>query len=272
MQGVAVARAGLRRAVLQVGLHLVQRVGVDQFAQLLLSEQLAQQVAIQRQCRRPALGVGRVALVHVGGDVVEQQRGGERRRGLRLHLHQRQLAAVQSAQQLGQAGQVEHVAQALAIGLQHDRELPVAPRHLQQRLRLEALLPQRSAPAGIGARDQQRASRVLPEAGAEQGRAAQLAHHQVLQLVGLDHHQVGARGLVGIGQVDDDPVVGPDCVGLQAEPVADAGRQGQAPGRVHAAAVRRQHAQAPIADLVAEALDHDRAVRRHHTGGGLLLL
>ena len=33
----------------------------------------------------------------------------------------------------------------------------------------------------------------------------------------------------------------------------------------------RQHAQPPVADLVAEALDHDRAVRRDDAGGGLLL-
>ena len=39
-------------------------------------------------------------------------------------------------------------------------------------------------------------------------------------------------------------------------------RQRQPPGRVHAPAVGREHAQPPVADLVAEALHHDRAVRR----------
>ena len=39
-----------------------------------------------------------------------------------------------------------------------------------------------------------------------------------------------------------------------------------------ASAERRQHAQPPVADLVAEALDHDRAVRRDHARGSLLLL
>ena len=65
---------------------VLQRVRVDQVAQLLLAEQLAQQVAVQRQRGGAALGVGRVALVHVRRDVVEQQRRGERRRGRRLDL------------------------------------------------------------------------------------------------------------------------------------------------------------------------------------------
>ncbi len=67
------------RAALQVVLQRAQRAGVDQLAQLLLAEQLAQQVAVERQRGGAALGVRGVALVHVGGDVVEQQRAGERR-------------------------------------------------------------------------------------------------------------------------------------------------------------------------------------------------
>ena len=54
--------------------------------------------------------------------------------------------------------------------------------------------------------------------------------------------------------------------------VADAGGQRQAPGGVDAAAVRRQDAQPPVADLVAEALDHDRAVARAPRGWPRLLL
>ena len=44
--------------------------------------------------------------------------------------------------------------------------------------------------------------------------------------------------LVGVGQVDDDAVVGPDRVRLQAVLLADAGGQREAPGGVHAAAER----------------------------------
>src|SRR5262249_45871414 len=114
------------------------------------------------------LGAGRVALVHVRGDVVEQQRGGKRRGGGGLDLHERDLARVQRAQQLLQAGYVQHVAQALSVCLEHDREVGVAARDLEQVLRLQPLLPERRAFAGISAGDQQRAGGVLAETGAEQ--------------------------------------------------------------------------------------------------------
>jgi hypothetical protein len=48
-----------RRAVLQVVLDRLQRVGVDEVAQLVLAEQLAQEVAVEREraARRSAFGV-----------------------------------------------------------------------------------------------------------------------------------------------------------------------------------------------------------------------
>src|SRR4029077_1759364 len=85
----------------------------------------------------PPLGVRRIPLVHVGGDVVEEQRGGEGRGGRRLDLDQAELARVQIGEDLAQRGQVEHVAQALAVGLQDDREAGKVARHLEQALRLE---------------------------------------------------------------------------------------------------------------------------------------
>ena len=256
---------------LQRALDLLQRLRVDQLAQLVGAEQLREQVAVEGQRRRPALGVRRVALVHVGRDVVEQQRGGERRGGLRLDLDQGDLARVQVAQQLDQGGQVEHVAKALAVGLEDHREAREVLGDLEQALRLEPLLPQRRALARVGARDQQAAGGVLAEARAEQRRAAELADDQVLDLVRLEHHQVGVGRLVGVGQVDDDPVVGPDRVRLEVELVADPRRQRQAPGRVHPAAERREHAEPPVADLVAELLHHQRLVGGHDPGRRLLL-
>ena len=170
-----------------------------------------------------------------------------------------------------QRGQVEDVAQALAVGLEDDREAGEVARDLEQALRLQPLLPERRALAGVGARDQQRAGGVLAEAGAEQRRAGELGDDQVLELVGLDQDQVGGRRLVGVGEVDDDPVVGPDRVGLELALGADLRRQRQPPGGVDAAAVGREDAEAPVADLVAEALDDDRLVGGDDAGRRLLL-
>ena len=96
VQRVGVPRPQLLGAVLQVVLHLLQRAGVDEVAQLLLPQQLAQQLAVQRQRHRAPLGRRRVALVHVGRHVIEEQRRGERRGGLRLHLDDADLAGVRS--------------------------------------------------------------------------------------------------------------------------------------------------------------------------------
>ena len=141
----------------------------------------------------------------------------------------------------------------------------------EQALRLQPLLPERRPLAGVGAGDQQRASGVLAEAGAEQGRAGELGDDQVLELVGLDHDQIGRGRLVGVGEVEDDAVVGPDRVDLELELAPDLLPEGQPPGGVDAAAERREHAEPPVADLVAEALDDDRLVGGDHPGRGLLL-
>ena len=56
------------------------------------------------------------------------------------------------AQEVLERREVEDVAQALPVGLEDDRELAVRLRDLEQRLRLEPLLPERRALAGKGAR------------------------------------------------------------------------------------------------------------------------
>jgi hypothetical protein len=86
LERVAVAGPARIGAVLERVLHFGERRRVDQLAQLLLTEKLAQELSVERERRGAPLGVRGVALVHVGGHVVEEQRGGKRRgrRGLDL--------------------------------------------------------------------------------------------------------------------------------------------------------------------------------------------
>ena len=263
-----VGRAG---AAAQLLLDLLERAGVEQVAQLLLAEQLAQQVAVERQRLRPPLGGRRVVLVHVVRDVVEEQRGRVRRGGGRLDVDEVDLPRAQALQQPLQRRQVEDVLQALAVGLEHDRERRVAARDLEQRLRLQALLPERRALARPAARDQQRAARVLAEARAEERGVAELLRDELLDLLGLEQHLVDRRRRVGVGQVDRDPVVRPDRLRLEPERRSQPRAERQRPRRVHAAAERREDAEPPVADLVAEALDDDRAVGRDGAGRAFLL-
>ena len=263
---------GVARVAAELRLDLGERVGVDQLAQLLLAEQLAQQVAVERERLRAPLRRRRVVLVHVGGDVVEEERARERRGRRRLDLDEVELARLQPVQDPLQRGQVEDVLQALAVGLEHDRERAVLARDLEQVLRLQALLPERRALAGTAARDQQRARGVLAEARAEERGLADLADDELLDLVRRDQ-QVGACSAARRRRAGGARSRRPTRSTATSSPidVAQAGRERHPPRRVHAAAERRQDADAPVADLVAEALDDDRAVGRDDAGRRLLL-
>ena len=264
MDPVEARRLPLVGQRLEAQLEVGQRVGVEQLAQLLLAEQLAQQVAVERQRAGATLGDRRVAVVHVGGDVVEQQAARERRGADGLDAVDRDLAARDARQDLAQRRQVEHVRQALAIGLDEDRERAVARGDRQQVGRALALLPERRPRPGPAARQQQRPGRVLAEPAREQRRRRELADDEVLDLVRLREQQrldVVERG-VALGQPDRDAVVRPDGLDLEPEPLPDARLERQRPRRVHAAAERAQDAQPPVAELVAEALDDDPLVGR----------
>src|SRR5918996_373456 len=262
---------GRTRATAQLLLDLLERRRVEEVAQLLLPEQLLEEVAVEREGLGAPLGERRVVLVHVRRDVVEEERGGEGRRGRSLHVHDVDPPLPERGQQRAQRRQVEDVLEALAVRLQHDGEVGVAARDLEEALRLEALLPERRPLARAAARDEERAGRVLPEARAEERRPTQLRDDEVLELLGCDDQLVDHGRHVGIGEVEREPVVRPDEVHLDAERLAQAGGERERPRRVHPPAEGREDAEAPVADLVAEALDDDGAVRGKGAGGLLLL-
>ena len=119
---------------------------------------------------------------------------------------------------------------------------------------------------------QQRARRALAEPRGEQRRAADLVGDDLLELVGIEDEQLGARRLGrGIRNPRDDAVVARDRRSFDAEALADAGVDGQRPRRVHLHAVRGMKDDAPVADLVAAAFDGERAVGRQRSGGLALL-
>src|SRR5436190_1880987 len=90
---------------------------VEQIAQLLHAQQLAEQLAVERKRLGAALCRRRVVLVHVGRDVVEEQRRGERRGRGRLDLDHVDLARCDLAKQVTQAGKVEDILKAFPVGL-----------------------------------------------------------------------------------------------------------------------------------------------------------
>jgi hypothetical protein len=265
------AGAALRRQPLELGLDRLQHPGVEQLAQLFAADELAQEMPVEGEGLRLALGQRRIPLVEVGGDVGEDQRAGERRGGGGLDRHHPDRARGDGAQELAQRRHVEDVEQALAVGLQDDREGRELARHRHQALGAQPLRPQRRARAGAAARQEQRPAGVLAKVAGEQRRARQLRQHRLLHRVGIrDQHRL-VRQLVTVGHPHRDAIVAPQRLHREASQPAEPLLQRQRPGGVHPAAERGQDAHPPVAQLVAEALDDHGAIARHHAGGGALL-
>ena len=273
--GHALGVAGLPvgRESLQLELELGQHVGVEQLPELGPAQQLGQQALVEREGRGTPLGDGRVAFVHERRDVAEQQRPRERR-GLRgRDLDDPDLARGQVPHHPEQRRDVVHVLEALADGLQHDREGRVLDGDLEQLGAALTLLPQRRPPAGVAARQQQRSGRALAEAGREQRRAADLPGDDVLDLVGVEHDDVAAgRVLVGLGDAEHDAVVTGQRLGVDAVALAQPDADRQRPRCMHLGAVGRVDHDAPVTELVAEPLDQHRPVGRHRAGRLALLV
>ena len=168
--------------------------------------------------------------------------------------------------------QVEHVGQAFPHGLQHDRELRVARGDGQQLGGPHPLLPQRRPRLRVPSRQQQGAGRALAEAGREQRRPAHLVGDDRLELVGIEHDQVRARRIGRrVGHPQHDAVVGRGGLDLHPVPLPGGPLDGQRPGSQHPGAERAVDADPPVAELVAEPLEHHGGVGGQGAGGLLLL-
>ncbi len=189
---------------------------------------------------------------------------GEGRRPLGLDIDDPDTTVADVAEQAPQGGHVEDVLKAFAHGLEDDREIGETCGHLQQVRGPLALLPQRAATAGASARQEQGARRALAEASGEQRRPADLALDDAGDLLGIDSDEVGdgsrCRVVHGVGQAQDDSVIGVHDLSRDGVLRLEARTECQTPGCVHASTERRVDGHAPVAELVAEALDDDGAV------------
>ncbi len=256
---------------LELLLESRQDIGVEELAELGVTEQLAKLRVIDRQRLRAAFRQRRVAVIQERGDVVEQQRRRKWRRLRRVDRDDADLATRHARQRIAQRRHVEDVAQALPIGLEHRGERPESRRHGEEIGGALALLPERGARARPPPRKQQRPSRDLPELRGEQCARSQLPHHERLDLVGRRQEQGRVWRLVRIGDAHDEPVVAPHRLDVDAALAAETGDDGKAPRNQDATAERREHAHAPVAELVAAPLDDDGAVVGNGAGGVALI-
>ena len=136
-------------------------------------------------------------------------------------------------------------------------------RHRQEIGRPLPLLPERSADARATPREEQRAGGVLAELGGEEGGPPELPQHQRLHLVGPGEQELDVGRRSPVREADHDAVVGPHCLHVEAEQVADPGGDGHRPRRMHPPAQRREDADSPVAQLVTGPFDDQRLVVGH---------
>ena len=228
--GGADALVHRRGEALELQLELGERVGVEQLAQLLGAEQLAQQVAVERERRGAALGQRRVALVHERRDPRVEERLGERR-GLRgVDGDHADLAGPQVAQHADERRQVEDVLEALAGGLEDDREARVAGRDLEQ-----ARPPSGAAATAACARPGAAWGRSSARAAASRNRApksdepGQRVDDEVLDPLGVEHEVLDGEVLHRVGEAQHDAVVAPEDLDVDAEALAERRSAGPCP-------------------------------------------
>ncbi len=257
-----VGRAGATSVgeVLEVELDVGEHAGIEQLAQLLGAEQVGEQVAIERQRRSPALGERGIALVHVGGDPVEQQALRHGRRLRRLDADDPHRPRPKLAEHLAERGHVEHVLQALPRRLEEHGKRRMLGGDGEQVGGALALLPQRGALIGTAPGQEQRPAGTLAEPGREQRGLRQRRHHQLLDVLGIDLDRIDRHVVGRLGQPQHDAVVAPHRLDRDVEAIGQAAFDGHRPRRVHRRAERAQDAHPPVSDLVTEPLDDDRAV------------
>ena len=172
-----------------------------------------------------------------------------------------QLALLDGAQSLNQRRHVEDIAQALAIGLKQQRKLRIARSDTEQIVGALAQLPQRRALIGAAARQQQSASGSFAKAARQTARSIpSWRRTSCMASADFDQEPIRIGRLVGIGKAQHEAVIAPERFHLRPAGGANARAHRHGPWNMNAAAERREHADAPIAQLVAAALDHDGAV------------
>ena len=126
--------------------------------------------------------------------------------------------------------------------------------------------------ADVVSREEERAGRRLAEARREHRGAAELAGDRVLDLVGGREEELDGQRLFTAWDAEDHAVVGGDGLDVARARLAELAEHRHRPRRMHAAAERREHADAEVAELVGHTLDDDRLVARDGARRGDLVL
>ena len=154
VQLIGGTRPPTRCQALQLQLDIGKHLGIEQIAQLFGTEEVPQQIAVERQRRCASLGKRSIALVHVRGDPVEQQAGRHRAGLAGIDADDTHLARAQITEHFAQRRHVKDVLETLPGRLEQDGERRELGGDGQEVGCLLTLLPQRCALVGSAPRKQ----------------------------------------------------------------------------------------------------------------------
>ena len=230
---VGVRRVALVGERLEAELEVREGVRVEQLAQLLLAQQLAQEVAVKGQRLGAALGERGVAVVHVRRHVVEQQAPANADAFAVSTLWtaiSRRATPPRISRRAGRSN----------TSARHSRYVSTRIGKLPYRLATDSSSAARWRRCHNGVRvPGRRRGRSSARAAFSRNRlansddAADAAHHQVLHLVGIGEQELldPVERPVALGQADRDPVVGVDRLDLEPQPLLEARLERERPRR-----------------------------------------
>ena len=253
----------------------IDGIGIEQVAQGRRTKELAEEVGVEGERGRATLGKRGISFVEKGGDVAKDKGLREGGRLLGDDVNDRDASIAHLPEEFAQRRHVVHIEHALAHGLEHHGEVRVAGGDGEQVGRSLALLPQRAALARHTPGEKQGARGALAEPPREERRSAHLALHDVTDVLGVYGKEFGDRHGVlvqGVREADDDAVIGVHDLRLDAVLGEQALADRQCPWRVHASTEGRVDRNPPVAEFVAEPLDHHGSVVRQGAGRRALLL
>ena len=258
------SRAVARVEALQLPLDVVDRVGIEQLAQLRIAEQLAQLRLIDRQRLRAPLGERRVAVVHEACDVAEEQRCRERRRLVGIHGRRRGSCGCRD---VARASRPAPACRRSRAGTRdtsrassgNDPKRDATASRSAARLRCcqsGARMPGRRFGSSS---DRAAFSRNF---AANSAVRAELPHDERLHFVGIGQQQRADRAARPTPETARRTHRRPTAFRRRRRSPRGSSPRRPSPTARECGRRAAKHADAPVAELVAHALDDDRALRR----------
>ncbi len=253
---------------MQLPHHGVDCFRLEELVEGHVLQHVAQQSAVHGELVELCFRPGRVSLIHENAYELGEQALGDRRGRKGRVAHHRDTAFLDAPEYLLQMGEVHHILQTVAVGLDQDGKVWEAPDGLQELSGTQALQPEGGALARPGPRQQERPGGILPEPRPEDGGVGDLAQDPFARLHGWHANRHVYREIgVHLREAQENAVIVALHFWGDPQALAQGIADGQTPRPIDATPEGGVDHDARITQPVAEGLDHDAAVGRDSAGG-----